>query len=72
MLDLIFDGRVYDLGYYNVELTGAVGKNENIANNFKYLTENKVSSMAVTWSKFGDMANQYLSDYLDKLAEMQG
>ena len=72
MLDLIFDGRVYDLGYYNVELTGAVGKNENIANNFKYLTENKVSSMAVTWSKFGDMANQYLSDYLDRLAEMQG
>ncbi len=70
MLDLIFDGRVYDLGYYNVELTGAVGKNENIANNFKYLTENKVSSMSSAWTKFGSMAEEYLSIYLEKLSDM--
>ncbi|MBO4770317.1 MAG: extracellular solute-binding protein [Clostridia bacterium] len=68
MLDIIFRGRVYDLGYYNVQLTGSVGANEAIANNFKYLTENKVGSMAVAWSKYGKMAQERMDDYLDTLA----
>jgi len=69
MLDIIFDGRVYDLGYYNVELTGAVGKDEAIANNFKHLTENDVASMAVAWAKYQTSAEQYLEDYLIKLEQ---
>ena len=68
MLDIIFRGRVYDLGYYNVQLTGSVGSNEAIANNFKYLTENKVGSMAVAWSKYGKMAQERMDEYLDTLA----
>ena len=69
MLDLIFAGRVYDLGYYNVELTGAVGQDEAIANNYKYLTENKVGSMTLAWGRFGESAETRLLEYLDKLEQ---
>ena len=67
MLDLIFAGRVYDLGYYNVELTGAVGQDEAIANNFKHLTENKIKSMSLVWARSGEAAEAYLQTYLQKL-----